>query len=230
MPRDVARVWGIPNGVSPMADGRVDYKREMGPCYRAARTPAFIDVPELAFAMLDGQGDPNTSPAFGAAVEALYGVSYAAKFAVKGVTGLNYAVMPLEGLWWTPGVQSFAAAERSEWRWTLMIMQPTAVTADLFDAAAAQAASRRPSEAVLRVRREVYAEGRAAQILHVGPFATEGPTILELHAFIADHGCAPTGKHHEIYLSDPRRTAPEKLKTILRQPVVSRADGESTDG
>jgi hypothetical protein len=213
-----------------MADTRIDYKRELGPCYRAARQPAIVDVPELSFAMLDGRGDPNTAPAFGEAVEALYGVAYAAKFAVKRETGLSYPVMPLEGLWWTPDMPAFAVGDRSEWRWTLMIMQPAAVTADLFANAGAQAAARRPSGAAGRVRLEPYAEGLAAQVLHVGPFATEGTTIETLHAFIAERGFAPSGKHHEIYLSDPRRAAPDKLKTILRQPVVSRSDDIATHG
>ncbi len=213
-----------------MADVRVDYKRELGPCYRAARTPAIVELPELAFAMLDGRGDPNTNPLFGEAVEALYGVAYAAKFAVKRQTGLTYAVMPLEGLWWTPDTPTFAVDDRSAWHWTVMIMQPAAVTADLFDAARAHVTARRPSDAVGRVRLEAYAEGLAAQVLHVGPYATEGPTIVGLHAFIADHGFMPSGKHHEIYLGDPRRSAPEKLKTILRQPVVPRVDRGVADG
>ena len=207
-----------------MADARVDYKRELGPCYRATRTPAIVEVPELAFAMLDGRGDPNANPLFDKAVEALYGVAYAAKLAVKRQTGLTYAVMPLEGLWWTPDMQAFAVDDRSKWHWTVMIMQPAAVTADLFAAAREHAAARRPSDAVGRVRLESYAEGWAAQVLHVGPYATEGPTIVGLHAFIADRGFMPSGKHHEIYLGDPRRTAPAKLKTILRQPVVGRVD------
>ena len=208
-----------------MTDVRVDYKRELGPCYRGTRTPSIIDVPEMAFAMLDGHGDPNTSATFSDAVGALYGVAYTAKFMVKRESGLAYPVMPLEGLWWTPGAPRFAVADRSGWHWTVMIMQPAAVTAELFASACVQAAARRPSQAAGRVRLERYAEGCVAQVLHVGPYATEGPTIAGLHAFIADRGYMPHGKHHEIYLSDPRRAAPEKLKTIVRQPVVPRAAG-----
>ena len=227
MPRHPAavRLNLAPRTAGLVADVRVDYKRELGRCYSGTRTPVIIEIPELAFAMVDGLGDPNTSPAFSDAVGALYGVAYAAKFAVTQASGLTYAVMPLEGLWWTPEGRTFAAEDRSDWRWTVMIMQPAAVTADLFAGACAQAAARRPSDAVGRVRLDTYAEGWVAQVLHVGPYATEGPTIAGLHAFIADQGFVTNGKHHEIYLGDPRRAAPEKLKTIVRQPVVPRVGG-----
>jgi len=128
--------------------------------------------------------------------------------------------MPLEGLWWTPDMATFTTADKSAWDWRMMIMQPQQVTADVFEDAKAKAAKKNPSDAIARVRLERFAEGTAAQVMHIGPYATEGPTIERLHAFIAELGHERAGKHHEIYHSDPRRSAPEKMKTILRQPIA----------
>jgi hypothetical protein len=181
-----------------------------------------VEVPELAFLMIDGHGDPNTAPEYAEALEALYAVAYTAKFALKRAPGgIDYAVMPLEGLWWTPDMATFTTADKSAWDWTMMIVQPDPVTAEVVEEARATVARTKGLEAIARVRLERFAEGRAAQVMHVGPFAAEGPTIERLHAFIAERGLGRAGKHHEIYLSDPRRTAPERLRTILRQPVAT---------
>ncbi|MGZ8770413.1 MAG: GyrI-like domain-containing protein, partial [Aeromicrobium sp.] len=136
--------------------------------------------------------------------------------------GIDYGVMPLEGLWWVPDMSTFTTADKSAWDWTMMIMQPDQVTPDLLEQARVKAAAKNPLEAISRVRLERFGEGTAAQVMHTGPYATEGPTIQRLHAFIDEQGYERTGKHHEIYLSDPRRAAPEKLKTIVRQPVTAR--------
>jgi hypothetical protein len=199
---------------------KVDFKRELRELYSTTRTPRFVDVPELAYAMIDGHGDPNVAPEYGEAVQALYSVAYTARFALKKAPGgLDYGVMPLEGLWWAQDMTAFTTADKSSWDWTMMIMQPAQVTSAVFEEARATALRKKPLAAIERLRLEPFAEGRSAQVLHVGPYAAEGPVIQNLHAFIADHGCELVGKHHEIYLNDPRRTAPEKLRTIIRQPV-----------
>lgn len=200
----------------------IDFKREMRELYAAAREPALVDVPELAFIMIDGHGDPNTAPEYSEAIEALYTIAYTAKFAVKRAPeGIDWGVMPLEGLWWTPDMAQFTTAEKSAWDWTMMIMQPDCVTTEVFEDARAKAAEKKPLDAIGNVRLESLTEGPAAQIMYIGPYATEGPTIELLHAFIAEQGYERSGKHHEIYLSDPRRTAQEKLKTIIRQPLAA---------
>jgi hypothetical protein len=188
--------------------------------YRASTTPQLIDVPERTFAMVDGHGDPNASAAYAEAIQVLYTVSYSARFAVRRATGVAYRVAPLEGLWWAADLDAFTAGDKTAWDWTMMIAQPDDVTAEVFDAAVAKAAEKVGADAAARVRLERFAEGRCAQVLHVGPYAAEGPTIAALHAFIAQEGLRLRGKHHEIYLGDPRRAAPEKLKTIIRQPVA----------
>ncbi len=206
------------------ATGKIDYKRRLRALYAPARDPVIVNVPELAFLMIDGHGDPNTAPAFSEGIEALYMLAYAARFAVKREAGgVDYVVMPLEGLFWVSDMSTFANAERSAWDWTLMIMQPETVTPEILEEARSAANRKRSLEAIGRARLERFAEGAAGQMLHVGPYADEGPTIECLHDFIAEQGYALTGKHHEIYLSDPRRAAPEKMKTIVRNPV-SRAD------
>jgi hypothetical protein len=201
-----------------MAATKVDFKRELREFYTAKPAPAIVEVPELVFLMVDGHGDPNTSAEYREAVSALFSVSYAARFALKRGDILEYGVMPLEGLWWVPDMSAFTTEDKSAWDWTMMIMQPDAVTREVFEAAMEKAA-KRSLPALERVRLERFAEGPAAQVMHRGPYSAEGPTIAALHAFIADQGHELAGKHHEIYLSDPRRSAPERMKTILRQPV-----------
>lgn len=203
------------------AGTKVDLKRELKPLYAPPATPVLVDVPERPYVMVDGRGDPNTSPAYGEAVAALYTVAYALKFALKrGLGGVDYAVMPLERLWWVPDMSTFSVDDKASWDWTMMIMQPEVVTPEMVADAIASAAKKKPLPAAARLRPERFGEGRAAQVMHLGPYVAEGPTIARLHASIADQGFQFTGKHHEIYLSDPKRTAPERLKTILRQPVA----------
>jgi len=186
----------------------------------SAREAAIVDVPAMNFLMIDGAGDPNGSKTFQDAVEALFAVSYTLKFTVKkGPSGIDYAVMPLEGLWWMEGPGEFDPSRKDLWKWTAMIAQPGPVTRALFEAAAAQVKSKKEAPALPHVRFESFAEGRAAQMLHIGPFDAEGPTIEKVHRFAAENGFRLRGKHHEIYLSDFRRTAPAKLKTVVRHPV-----------
>ena len=201
---------------------KIDLNRERHAVSSAGPDPMLVDLPDLALLMIDGRGDPNTAPDYPAAVQALYAVAYTAKFAIKRAPGgIDYVVMPLEGLWWTPDMAAFTVEDKSAWDWTMMIMAPEQVTREVFAEAAATAGKKHPSDAITRMRLERFAEGQAAQVMHIGPYATEGPTIGRLHAFIAERGYVRAGKHHEIYLSDPRRAAPERLKTIIRQPVAA---------
>jgi hypothetical protein len=202
---------------------RIDFKRELRELYAPTREPSLVEVSELAFLMIDGHGDPNTEPDYGKAIEALYTVAYTVKFDVKRAPdGIDYGVMPLEGLWWVPDMSKFTAEDKSAWDWTMMIMQPDQVTVEVFEEARAKATKKKPLDAIGQIRLERFAEGLAAQIMHIGPYAAEGPTIQQLHAFIAERGYERAGKHHEVYLSDPRRASPEKMKTIVRQPIAAR--------
>jgi hypothetical protein len=200
---------------------RWDWKRELKALYQPkAGVVSEIDVPEMSFLMIDGAGDPNGSPEFVAAVSALYTISYTLKFARKKAgAGPEYSVMPLEGLWWAPDLAVFGSDhdDKSSWLWTAMIAQPPFVKADEVEAARSEAIAKKGAVEAAAVRFEPYAEGPSVQIMHIGPFATEGPDIAALHARIAELGSRPSGHHHEIYLSDPARTAPEKLKTVVRQ-------------
>jgi len=202
--------------------GKIDLKKEMKNLYTSsAKEVTLVEVPGMDFLMADGAGDPNTSPDFPAAVEALYSLAYTLKFMVKKGQGIDYAVLPLEGLWWAEDMEAFAleTMDKNRWQWTLMIRQPEVVNPELFGQALEQVKKKKPLPYLARVRWESYAEGLSAQILHVGPFAEEHTTIKRIHDFVRDQGYRLAGKHHEIYLSDPRKTAPEKLKTIIRQPV-----------
>lgn len=199
---------------------KVDLKKELKSLYQAsAKNVVQVEVPTFRFLMVDGQGDPNTSPEYAQAVEALFSVSYTTKFMVKkGPQGIDYSVMPLEGLWWADDMSAFAANDRTHWKWTMMIMQPRFVGNEVVEAAMAAVRSRKHLPGIDRLRLEEFTEGRCAQVMHVGPFSEEGPTIQRLHAFIGDRS-GLAGKHHEIYLSDIRRADPEKWKTIIRQPM-----------
>ncbi len=197
-----------------------DLKRENREFYRAsAKRVVQVDVPELSFLMIDGKGDPNDSPSYAQAVEALFTVSYKAKFACKrGLAAIDYTVMPLEGLWWAEDWSVFTSDDRADWQWTMMIMQPDFLPEELILEVIDQVSRMKDLPALDKIRFEKFREGRAAQILHVGPFSEEGPTIEKVHEFIAGQS-ERAGKHHEIYLSDIRRAAPSRWKTIIRQPM-----------
>lgn len=177
-------------------------------------------VPEMNFLMIDGEGDPNTSQAFQDAVGALYPLSYALKFMIKrGEVGSDYGVLPLEGLWWTDDMSSFSVENKDGWKWTLMIMQPELVTKKMVNEAIDQVKIKKNPAALPLVRFESFEEGKVAQIMHIGPFSEEGPTVEKVHSFIEECACQQRDRHHEIYLSDIRRAAPENWKTIIRQPM-----------
>lgn len=204
-----------------MAD-KVDLKKSLD-AYRAKRGEfRVLDVPDLQYLMIDGHGDPNTSPAYAEALNALYPVAYDLKFASKRELGRDYVVMPLEGLWWADDMDTFTVArDKSRWHWTMMILTPDWIDARMF--AAVVERTRASSEPIRldAVRLAPLAEGRCVQTLHVGPFDAEAEVLARMHQqFIPDNGFRMAGKHHEIYLSDPRRTSPERLRTILRQPVT----------
>jgi hypothetical protein len=206
------------------AVAKVDFRKQLRSLYNpSAKDVVVVNVPDMQFLLVDGTGNPNTSQEYQEAVEALYGVAYALKFLIKKELILDYAVMPLEGLWWAPDMREFSVERKESWLWTMMIMQPQEVTATLFERALAQVQHKKTSPALAKMRLEPFHEGLAAQIMHLGPFAAEGPTIARLHAFIREQGYAFDGtqqKHHEIYLSDPRRVAPEKMRTVIRQSMT----------
>lgn len=191
--------------------------------YTADATPRLIDLPARRYVMVDGAGDPNTAAEYQDAVEALYPIAYGLRAAVKRATGDAYVVMPLEGLWWADDMTRFSTDDKSDWLWTAMIGVPDAVTDDMAAEVIPAVTAKKRLVAGSKARVETFTEGAAAQILHVGPYATEAATIAALHEFIDGSGCELTGKHHEIYLSDPRRTDPAKLRTIIRQPVARRS-------
>lgn len=201
---------------------KFDVKKDLKHLYApSAKAVSVVTVPPMRFLMIDGTGDPNTAPAYAEAVGALYALAYAVKFAVKGQSPeADYTVPPLEGLWWVPDMRDFNVQDKSSWLWTMMIMQPDAVTADIVAAAVADVKRRKNPPALEQIRFETFDEGLAAQVLHIGPYADEAPNIARIHAHIQENGHALRGKHHEIYLSDPGRTTPEKLKTIIRQPMA----------
>lgn len=206
---------------------KVDLRKELKHLYApSAKAVVEVQVPAFTFLMIDGQGDPNHSTAYTEAVEALFTVSYTAKFMVKKAlpgahkaTGsADYAVMPLEGLWWADDMNAFRNDDRANWRWTMMIMQPAFVPESVLRAAMKEAAAKKKLPGIARLRIEQFEEGRCAQTLHVGPFTEEGPAIERVHAHIEARS-GLRGKHHEIYLTDIRRADPARWKTIIRQPM-----------
>jgi len=202
---------------------KVDLRRQLADLYRAHAEPVMVEVPPMRFLMIDGHGDPNGSATFREAVQALYAVSYGLKFKVRGMDhGIQYAVMPLEGLWWIPNARVWDFDDKSDWDWTLMMMQPEVITEDLVQETLAEKSAKKDLVAIDRLRFELFAEGTAAQALHTGPWAAERATLERLFAFVRTAGYLPTGKHHEIYLSSPARTAPEHMRTIVRHPVYPR--------
>jgi len=200
---------------------KVDLKKSIA-AYTAPRgTFEIVEVPPMRYLMVDGHGDPNTSQEYGAAVAAVFGTAYKLKFLSKNELGRDYVVMPLEGLWWADDLASFTSErDKSRWSWTMMSLVPEWIDDDHFERAVAAAAERGATPALHGLRLAELAEGQCVQTLHVGSYDDEGPVLAQMHdRFIPDAGLRPRGVHHEIYLADPRRTAPEKLRTILRQPV-----------
>jgi hypothetical protein len=198
---------------------KIDYKKQFKSLYTAPDAPELVEAPALNFLAIDGQGDPNTAPAYQESVSALYKLAYAIRFHMRDNEGLDFGVMPLEGLWWVKDLSNFSYADKSNWFWTMLIMQPEAVTPEIIEAMREKVADKHNPPRLTDVRLTTLEEGRSAQVMHHGPYADEKPTIDRLHAFIAEQGLTPHLKHHEIYLKDPNRTQPENLLTILRHPV-----------
>lgn len=214
---------GSAPGSAPAPEAKVDLKKTLA-SYRAPRgTFEIIDVPAQRYLMVDGHGDPNTAPEYAAALEALYPVAYKVKFASKRQLGRDYVVPPLEGLWWAANMDVFTAArDKSQWDWTMMLLVPDWVEDELVHATIAGLAAGTPPARLADVRLATLTEGTCVQTLHIGSYDDEAAVLEQLHSeFIPAHGLRMSGIHHEVYLSDPRRVAPEKLRTILRQPVVS---------
>ncbi|UCG04107.1 MAG: GyrI-like domain-containing protein [Candidatus Heimdallarchaeota archaeon] len=202
---------------------KIDFKKELKEYYSNVSPKEFsiVDVPPLNFLMIDGQGYPGTSQEYQDAMQTLYPLSYTLKFMMKK-KGKDYVVMPIEGLWWAENMNVFTEAfmeKKDEWLWTSMIMQPDFITQELVDQAIKDVRKKKDPPAISKLRFENYHEGLSVQILYFGSYSDEGPTISRMHQYAEDQGYRLRGKHHEIYLSDPRRTKPEKLKTIIRQPI-----------
>ena len=200
---------------------KADLRREIA-TYAAPRGRfQVVEVATAQFLTLEGHGDPNTSAAYADALATLYPVAYRLKFASKTTLERDYVVMPLEAQWWSDDLTTFTSArDKSRWSWRLLNLVPSWLGAD--DVTRAFGAVQRSGQApaLNRLRYETIAEGLVVQTLHVGPYDDEGPVLAAMHRHLADEGFRPTGHHHEVYLSDPRRTAPARLRTILRQPVA----------
>lgn len=217
----VVLAGGQRGGEEAMAE-KIDFKKATG-SYRAKHGEfRILQVPAMRYLMIDGQGDPNLERTYTEALETIYPVAYKLKFASKQ-NGQDYVVPPLEGLWWADDMTSFTTErDKSKWSWTLMLMVPEWLNADDVQAAVEAAKSGRDLPSIERMRFELLDEGQCVQTLHLGAYDEEGPVLRKMHEnFIVGHGLRLTGKHHEIYLGDPRKVAPDKLRTILRQPVES---------
>lgn len=203
---------------------KVDFKKSLR-CYRAkAGEFQILEAPELQYLMVNGSGDPNTSPAWVNAVSMLFPIAYALKFQSKSEHDRDYVVMPLEALWWADDYESFTSSrDKSQWYWTAMIMVPEWTTVADFESAIKKSAAKKPELDFTKVRLESLVESLSVQTLHIGSYDDEAPLLKEMHEdFIPQNSFEMTGRHHEIYLSDARGVAPEKLRTILRQPVRRR--------
>jgi hypothetical protein len=198
---------------------KLDFKKEYKHLYLPSKKEfTVVNVPPMKYLMIDGHGNPNNDPVYAETLQTLYSLAYTLKFALKP-QGIEYSVAPLEGLWWMPDMSEFSVANKDRWDWTMMIMQPDQVTSELFTQACADVTRKKDLPLVSKARLETYAESLSVQILYFGAYADEGPTIARMHAFIRDNGYETNGKHHEVYIGDPRRTAPEKLRTVIRQPI-----------
>ena len=205
---------------------KTDLKKQLDGYTAPRGSFSIVQVPPLTYLLADGRGDPNTSPVYQEAVTALFTLAYKVKFLSKRELGHDYVVMPLEGLWWSEDLAMFTSSrDKSRWSWTLMNLVPDWITAEHLDAVRAALARSAGAASLGRVRLERYEEGLSVQTLHVGPFDDEGPVLEAMHhEFLPAHALRMTGRHHEIYLSDPRRTDPSRLRTILRQPVARLAE------
>ena len=203
--------------------GTLDFKKEYKDLYQPKTTPSIIDVPEMVFIAVNGKGDPNTSVEYKNALEVLYGLSYSIKKSNKSV--LEYAVPPLEGLWWGGDgyFDSAAIIDKSKFEWTALIRQPDFVTKEVFEAAKTALAKKKPKMDTSKAQLIKRSEGLCVQIMHIGSYDDEPATIKTMERYAVENGYAidigDTRRHHEIYLSDPRKVEAEKLKTVVRHPI-----------
>lgn len=208
---------------------KLDYKKEYKDLYLPKKKPSVIDVPQMVFIMADGEGDPNTSASYKNAMEVLYGLSYSIKMSkmnsIQPEGYFEYVVPPLEGLWWIEGdaFDGRRILDKKQFRFTSMIRQPEFVTQEVFEAAKEVLLKKKPEIDFSTTRLETFKEGLCCQIMHHGPYDDEPETVAELNQFIMEHGyvcdISESRWHHEIYLGDPRKTAPERLRTVIRHPV-----------
>ena len=200
---------------------KVDFKKELKELYNPKPGRfTLVKVPKLKYLMVDGQGDPNKVIEYQEAVEALFSVSYTLKFHSKNELGKDYVVPPLEGLWWSDDFDDFRSRRKNKWSWTMMIMVPDWLGKKEFKEAVNTVRSKKPDIKVDRLRLETLNEGLSVQIMHIGSYDDETPTLLKLHdEWLPENGFKEKLKHHEIYIGDPRKTPAAKLKTVLRQPV-----------
>ncbi len=200
---------------------KIDFMKEFKELYGpSAKEVVVVDIPEFSFLMVDGKGDPNTSQEYKDVVEALFAVSYGLKFSVKrGKTAVDYGVLPLEGMWWADDPIAFNEGNKAKWKWKAMIRQPMFITEELFKEVVEEVRKKKNPSALPKMRFQIFREGLSAQIMHIGPYSAEKPTIEKIRKFMVENGFDFNGHHHEIYIGDPRRSAPEKLKTVIRQPI-----------
>ncbi len=213
--------WKNPSIRSEAIVTKIDFKKTKKNLFApSSRDFSLVDVPEMQFLMIDGMGRPGTGQQYQQSLEVLYAVSYKIKFISKAALNKDYVVPPLQALWWADDMDTFVRREKDAWKWTVMIMQPDWITSNIYAEAKAAVETKKDLPAIPKLRLEILHEGLSVQILHIGSYDDEGPTIKKLHQqYLPENGLRENGKHHEIYLGDPRKTAPEKLKTILRQPV-----------
>jgi len=202
---------------------KIDFRKQLKHLYMpSTKAFSFVDVPPMRYLMVDGSGNPNTAGSHREAIEALYAVAYALKFAGKNEMGKDYVVPPLEGLWWADDMASYTSGDKDAWHWTMMIMQPDWITPAAIADAVRRVGLKKSLSALPLLRDEVLDEGRSVQIMHIGSYDDEAPTLARLHdEYLPQHGLVPNGRHHEIYIGDRRKAAPDKLKTVLRQPVAA---------
>jgi len=202
---------------------KIDLIKTMGNLYQQPKKEiSVLEIPAMNFLTIQGRGDPNNNEEYSQAVGALYSLAYALKFSVKkSAQAVDFGVMPLEGLWWAEDMRRFNLEDRGDWMWQMLIMQPEYITPDLFARTVEDLRRKKNPPKLDQVKFECVEEGLCTQIFHAGPYGeAERPTIDRLHAFISEQGYERTGKHHEIYLNSPLRSAPDKLKTIIRQPIL----------
>jgi len=204
---------------------KIDYKKKLKHLYNpSAKEVVIVEVPKMQFLMIDGQGSPGDSQEYMDALGVLFPVAFRTKFLSKG-KGKDYVVPPSEGLWWAADMKDFLEGNREKWKWTMMIMQPDQITQEMIDEAIKIVKEKKQDipHVISKLRLESYTEGKAAQIMHLGPFSEEHATIMKIHKFIEENGGNFDGhkqKHHEVYLSDARKVKPERMKTVIRQPFV----------